>query len=119
MQAGLNVEDCTCLKFLHILMIGSSDNGAQQTFYGYQMEVMRDVQKVLFETSYFSNHHKIRTYDNKNISSCDMSGQPCKHSAYSLTLLHSEWPKLCGVLTILSAIGLNGTILNVFKRGIP
>ena len=23
-----------------------------------------------------------------------------------LTLLHSEWPKLCGVLTILSAIGL-------------
>ena len=25
----------------------------------------------------------------------------------SLTLLHSEWPKLYGVLTILSAIGLN------------
>ena len=23
-----------------------------------------------------------------------------------LTLLHSEWPKLCGVLAILSAIGL-------------
>ena len=24
----------------------------------------------------------------------------------SLTLLHSEWPKLCGVLAVLSAIGL-------------
>ena len=62
MQAGLNVEDCTCLKFLHILMIGSSHNGAQQTFYGYQMEVMRDVQKVLFGTSYLSNHYRDQTW---------------------------------------------------------
>ena len=27
---------------------------------------------------------------------------------FSLTLLHSEWPKLLGVLAVLSAIGLNG-----------
>ena len=29
-----------------------------------------------------------------------------------LTLLHSEWPKLYGVLTILSAIGLNLRIIS-------
>ena len=30
--------------------------------------------------------------------------------ALHLTLLHSEWPKLKGVLAILSAIGLNGLV---------
>ena len=29
-----------------------------------------------------------------------------------LTLLHSGWPKLCGVLAILSAIGLNNLRMN-------
>ena len=39
-------------------------------------------------------------------------------SAIELTLLHSEWPKLYGVLAILSAIGLKSTVfyrfINIF-----
>ena len=30
----------------------------------------------------------------------------------TLTLLQSEWPKLYGVLVVLSALGLNATIIN-------
>ena len=35
-----------------------------------------------------------------------------------LTLLHSEWPKLCGVMAVLSAIGLscNDTGLTIYIK---
>ena len=32
---------------------------------------------------------------------------PLKVKHFILTLLHSEWPKLYGVLAVLSAVGLN------------
>ena len=35
---------------------------------------------------------------------------------FPIPLLHSEWPKLTGVLAILSAIGLNNTVLQI-RRG--
>ena len=40
-----------------------------------------------------------------------------KYGKLSFTLLHSEWPKLSGVLAILSAIGFNYPSFFSFYRG--
>ena len=49
-----------------------------------------------------------KTFVKKNITA---SGSEKHHIHISLTLLHSEWPKLNGALAVLSAIGLS----NIYK----
>ena len=39
----------------------------------------------------------------------------CICGVFDLTLLHSEWPKLYGVLAVLSAIGLKQVSVAVYR----